>query len=33
MLDLDPYGNYCDIFVVDIHYQSKLHDRDNVNIL
>ena len=29
MLDVDPYGDYCYIFVVDLHYPSKLHDRDN----
>ena len=29
ILNLDPYGDYCYIFVVDIHYPSKLHDRHN----
>ena len=29
ILNLDPYGDYCYIFNVDIHYPSKLHDRDN----
>ena len=28
ILNLDPNGEYCYIFVVDIHYPSKLHDRD-----
>ena len=29
ILNLDPYGDYCYIFVVDIHYPSKLYDRHN----
>ena len=28
ILNLDPFGDYCYIFVVDIHYPSKLHDRN-----
>ena len=27
--NLDPHGEYCYDFVVDIHYPNKLHDRDN----
>ena len=26
--NLDPYGEYLYVFVVDIYYPSKLHDRD-----
>ena len=29
ILNLDPHGCYCYIFVVYIHYPSKLHDRDD----
>ena len=29
ILNLDPHGEYCFVFVVDIHYPYKLHDRDN----
>ena len=29
ILNLDRYGSYCYIFVVDILYPSKLHDRDD----
>ena len=29
ILNLDHYGNYCYIFVVDIRYPNKLQDRDN----
>ena len=28
ILNLDPFGDYFYIFVVDIHYPSKLHDRN-----
>ena len=28
ILSLDPNGDYCYIFNVDIHYPNKLHDRD-----
>ena len=28
ILNLDPFGDYCYIFVVDIHYPIKLHERD-----
>ena len=28
ILNLDPFGDYCYIFVVDIHDPIKLHDRD-----
>ena len=29
ILNLDPYGDYCYIFNIDIHFPSKLHERDN----
>ena len=29
ILNLDPYGRYCHIFVVDMLYPSKLYDKDN----
>ena len=29
ILKLDPHGEYCHAFVVDIHYPYKLHDRDD----
>ena len=29
ILNLDSHGEYCYVFVVDIHYPYKLHDRDN----
>ena len=28
ILNLDPHGEYLHVFVVDIHYPSKLHNRD-----
>ena len=28
ILNLNPYGEYFFVFVVDIHYPKKLHDRD-----
>ena len=28
ILNLDPFGDYCYIFVVGIHYPKNLHDKD-----